>query len=34
MGTQDTWFLLSIPAIEAHLRLVGDICNFEEVEFL
>jgi hypothetical protein len=29
MRTPDTWFLLLVSAIEAHLRLVGDINDFE-----
>ena len=28
MRVQDTWFLLLISAIEAHLRLVGGIQGF------
>jgi hypothetical protein len=33
MKTQDTWFLLLISAIWTELRLVGEICTFEEVDF-
>ena len=32
MRVQDTWFLLLISAIEAHLRLVGDIFNLESTD--
>ncbi len=34
MRVQDTWFLLLISAIVAHLRLVGEIWSFGRVVFL